>query len=40
MKAIACEVFKSINALNPKFIGEMFHINQTGYDLRNETILV
>ncbi len=32
--------YPSLLNLNPKFIGEMFHINQTGYDLRNETILV
>ncbi len=40
MKAIPCEVFKSINELNSKFVYEMFNINQMWYDLRNETILV
>ncbi len=30
----------SIDELNPMFIDEMCHINQIGYELRNEIILV
>ncbi len=35
-----CEVFKSIKDLNPTFISEMFHINHTGYNLRNEIVSI
>ncbi len=35
LKAIACEVFKSLNDLNPSFMKEMFEKKDVVYDLRN-----
>ena len=40
IKAIAMEVFKSLNNLNPKFMKEMFQTKETPYELRDTNILV
>ncbi len=40
IKAIACEVFKSLNNENPPFMKEMFSQNETMYNLRDGTILI
>jgi hypothetical protein len=40
LKSIACEVFKSLNDLNPIFMKRMFNLKDTEYDLRNTHILV
>ncbi len=39
LKAIACEVFKSLNDLNPMFMKEMFVEKETPYSLRDNHIL-
>ena len=39
IKAIACEVFKSLNDLNPTFMKEMFIQKETPYNLRDSHIL-
>ncbi len=39
IKAIACEVFKSLNNLNPSFMKDMFEIKEVPYDLRDSHIL-
>ncbi len=39
LKAIACEVFKSINDLNASFMKEMFEKKDVPYDLRDSQIL-
>ncbi len=40
IKAIACEVFKSLNDLNPTFMKEMFQEKEVKYELRDSNILV
>ena len=35
IKAIAIETFKCINKINPKFLHNLFSINNTGYELRD-----
>ena len=40
MKTIACEVFKSLNSLNPSFMGDMFKMKENVYDLRDNHRLV
>ena len=40
IKAIACEVFKSINDLNPSFVKEMFEVKETRYNLRSEMVMI
>ncbi len=39
IKAIASEVFKSLNNLNPNFMNEMFQVEDITYDLRDSNIL-
>ncbi len=39
IKAIACEVFKSLNDLNPSFTKEMFEKKDALYGLRDSNIL-
>ncbi len=39
IKAIASEVFKSLNNLNPNFINKMFQVKDITYDLRDSNIL-
>ncbi len=39
MKAIASEVFKSLNNLNPFFFNKMFQMKDITYDLRDSNIL-
>ncbi len=39
MKAIASEVFKSLNSLNPNFMNKMFQVTDITYDLRDSNIL-
>ncbi len=38
-KAIASEVFKSVNNLNPNFMNKMFQVKDITYDLRYSNIL-
>ena len=40
MKTIACEVFKSLNSLNPSFMRSMFVEKDNIYDLRDGSRLV
>ena len=40
IKAIACEVFKSLHDLNPTFMKEMFTEKEVSYNLRDNNILV
>ncbi len=40
IKAIAMEVFKSLNNLNPKFMNEIFEIKEIPYELRDTKVLV
>ncbi len=35
IKAIAFEVFKSLNNLNPNFMNKMFQVKDITYDLRD-----
>ncbi len=39
IKAIASEVFKSLNNLNPNFMNKMFEMKDITYDLRDSNIL-
>ena len=39
IKAIASEVFKSLNNLNPNFMNKMFQVKDITYDLRDSNIL-
>ncbi len=39
IKAIASEVFKSPNNLNPNFMNKMFQVKGISYDLRDSNIL-
>ncbi len=39
IKAVASEVFKSLNNLNPNFMNKMFQVNDITYDLRDSNIL-
>ncbi len=39
IKAIASEVFKSLNNLNPNFMYKMFQVKDITYDLRDSNIL-
>ena len=40
LKGLACEVFKSLNQLNPNFMANMFTIKETGHNLRNQVPLI
>ena len=40
IKSLACEVFKSLNDLNPSFMKDMFQVKEIPYDLRDDQILV
>ena len=40
IKSIACEVFKSLNDLNPVFMKEMFQEKDTPYNLRDNQLLL
>ena len=40
IKSIACEVFKSLNELNPGFMKDMFQEKDMPYDLRDDHLLV
>ncbi len=39
IQAIAPEVFKSLNNLNPNFMNKMFQVKDITYDLRDSNIL-
>ncbi len=39
IKAIASEVFKSLNNLNPNFMNKMFQVKDITYDLEDSNIL-
>ncbi len=39
IKAIASDVFKSLNNLNPNFINTMCQVKYINYDLRDSNIL-
>ncbi len=38
IKAVASEVFKSLNNLNPNFMNKMFQLKDITYDLRDSNI--
>ncbi len=39
IKRIACEVYKSLNKLNPAFMTDMFEERNSSYDLRDSSVL-
>ncbi len=39
IKRIACEVYKTLNKMNPAFMTDMFELRNISYDLRDSSVL-
>ncbi len=39
IKLIACEVFKTLNELNPSFMKELFKVKESSHELRDDNVL-